>query len=40
MSANRILKSDQRLHEALFYDFLARQYRSRAVRSAQEAAKP
>jgi thiopeptide-type bacteriocin biosynthesis protein len=39
MSANRILKSDHRLHEALFYDFLARQYRSRAARSVQGAAK-
>jgi thiopeptide-type bacteriocin biosynthesis protein len=32
LSANRILKSDHRLHEALFYDFLFRHYRSCSAR--------
>lgn len=33
LSANRILRSDHRLHEAFFYDFLTRHYRAQVARS-------
>jgi thiopeptide-type bacteriocin biosynthesis protein len=38
LSANRILKSDHRLHEVLFYDFLFRHYRSSSAKAARPPA--
>jgi hypothetical protein len=37
MHVNRVLRSDQRVHELVIYDFLARTYESREARGAADS---